>query len=467
MDPSAYCALLATNKKYHNYCEDKAIPIGIAPILGLGLKFCIKKPRPPVESANILCDRLDTQVRRIAYFSNREVSEDEYNPKLYLPSKWKPKPADKEIEEALAEFRALLKKNRVRYLAKANPSLSNIFPSQGKLIKSMKKHDKYIIIQADKNLGAVIMYRDTYITRGVSEHLSNTDVYRLLNTREVEMHKARLRILLREFIAKHRPLLPNENPEKAITSAELTKAETTYLRRALESQPRNFARFRMTLKAHKIPYKMRPIVCCAGTLLNHLSKWLDFQLQKLTQLIPSYLKDSHELLTKLKAIGLLPPNAKLFTADAKSMYTNIDTDHAISVISSWIDSHSSSLPSDFPVNAVKDAMRLVMKNNIFEWGDTHFLQLLGTAMGTSAACMWATVYYGVHKTATLIPGHSTSLILYVRYIDDIFGIWTGDELAWQAFKADINSFGMLTWDISEPSTSVDFLDLTITVQPNG
>ena len=149
------------------------------------------------------------------------------------------------------------------------------------------------------------------------------------------------------------------------------------------------------------------------------------------------------------------------------MYTNINTDHAIFVISSWIDSHSSSLPPDFPVNAVKDAMRLVMKNNIFEWGDTHFLQLLGTAMGTSAACMWATVYYGVHETATLIPGHSTSLILYVRYINDIFGIWTGDKLAWQAFKADINNFGMLTWDISEPSTTVDFLDLTITVQPNG
>ena len=99
MDPSAYCALLATNKKYHNYCEDKAIPIGIAPILGLGLKFCIKKPRPPVKSASILCNHLYTQVRRVAYFSNKEVSEDDYNPKLYLPSKWKPKPADKEIEE--------------------------------------------------------------------------------------------------------------------------------------------------------------------------------------------------------------------------------------------------------------------------------------------------------------------------------------------------------------------------------
>ena len=311
------------------------------------------------------------------------------------------------------------------------------------------------------------MNRDTYITRGVTEHLSNTNVYRPLNIREVDMHKRRLEILIRHFISKHRPLHPRENPDNAGTTNKLTKGEATYLKRALDSTSRHFARFRMTLKAHKVSYKMRPIVCCAGTLLNHLSKWLDFQLQKLTQFIPSYLKDSRKLLAKLKAIGLLPPNAKLFTADANSMYTNIDTDHALAVISSWIDSLSGSLPSNYPVNAVKDAMRLVMKNNIFEWGDMHFLQLLGTAMGTSAACMWATAYYGVHETTTLIPRHSTSLILYVRYIDDIFGIWTGDKAAWQAFKADINNFGILTWDINEPSTSVDFLDLTITVQPNG
>ena len=94
----------------------------------------------------------------------------------------------------------------------------------------MKKNNKYIIIQADKNLGAAIMNRDTYITRGVTEHLSNTDVYRPLNIREVEMHKRRLEILIRDFISKHRPLHPNENPDNAGTTNELTKAETTYLK---------------------------------------------------------------------------------------------------------------------------------------------------------------------------------------------------------------------------------------------
>ena len=115
------------------------------------------------------------------------------------------------------------------------------------------------------------------------------------------------------------------------------------------------------------------------------------------------------------------------------LFQMILTMHTIAVISSWIDSLSGSLSSEFSDNTVKDAMRLVMKNNIFKWGNLHFLQLLvGTPMGSLTACMWATAYYGVHKTVTLIPGYSTSLILYVQYIDDIFGIWIWDEVAWQS-----------------------------------
>ena len=78
---------------------------------------------------------------------------------------------------------------------------------------------------------------------------------------------------------------------------------------------------------------MRPIVCCTGTLMNHLSCWLDHQLQKLKPLIPTYIRDSGQLLDLLANLSPLPPNAKVFTANTNSMYTNIDTDHAIEVIS--------------------------------------------------------------------------------------------------------------------------------------
>ena len=107
-----------------------------------------------------------------------------------------------------------------------------------------------------------------------------------------------------------------------------------------------------------------------------------------------------------------------------------------------------------------------MQNNIFEYGDLYFLQLLGTAMGTSAACMWATIYFSVHENNTLLPRYSNNLLLYCRFIDDIFGIWVGNKngLAWAQFRDDCNNFGQLKWVFSEPSKTVDFLDLTLYVE---
>ena len=40
-------------------------------------------------------------------------------------------------------------------------------------------------------------------------------------------------------------------------------------------------------------------------------------------------------------------------------------------------------------------------------------------------------------------------------------------MAWESFKRDVNKFGILTWEIDEPSTSVDFLDLTISITQDG
>ena len=142
------------------------------------------------------------------------------------------------------------------------------------------------------------------------------------------------------------------------------------------------------------------------------------------------------------------------------MYTNIDTDHAIKVISEWLDSLNlnNQLPANFPLEAVKEAMVLVIKNNIFEWGDLHFLQLLGTAMGTSAACMWATIYFTVHEMGTLIPKYGSQLPLFGQFIDVIIGIWID--------HGDTDDFGILTWEFKELSRSVNFINLTIEIENN-
>ena len=90
-------------------------------------------------------------------------------------------------------------------------------------------------------------------------------------------------------------------------------------------------------------------------------------------------------------------------------------------------------------------------------------------MGTSAAVMWATLYYAYHEVHTLLPNHGHNLLYFIRYIDDILGIWTGNLTTdWKAFSEDVNQFGILKWDITDtiPSLSVNFLDMTLSIE-NG
>ena len=63
----------------------------------------------------------------------------------------------------------------------------------------------------------------------------------------------------------------------------------------------------------------------------------------------------------------------------------------------------------------------------------------------------------------------------VRFVDDIFGIplVEGEDSfsknEWNQFKNDTADFGIIRWEINEPSSSIDFLnfpDLTIEIE-NG
>jgi hypothetical protein len=183
--------------------------------------------------------------------------------------------------------------------------------------------------------------------------------------------------------------------------------------------------------------------------------------------VPTFVKDSDQILDEVKPLEL-PTGALLFTADAVSMYNNIDTEHAIAVISWWLgDLHArGELPFAFPLEAVKSAMETIMRNNVFEWGDLYFLQLLGTAMGTSSAVMWATLYFAYHEVHCLIPNHGDRLFYFKRFIDDIFGVWTGTTTQWKTFCTDVNNFGILRWEIETPTTAVTFLDLSLSITGN-
>ena len=103
-----------------------------------------------------------------------------------------------------------------------------------------------------------------------------------------------------------------------------------------------------------------------------------------------------------------------------------------------------------------------------QFGDSYFLQLIGTAMGTSAAVVFANLYFGWHERKRILPKYQDSLKRlgsYSRFIDDVYLMWLGScDSTWHELIDDFNDFGILKWDVGTPGTSVDFLDLTLTIE---
>ena len=104
-----------------------------------------------------------------------------------------------------------------------------------------------------------------------------------------------------------------------------------------------------------------------------------------------------------------------------------------------------------------------MSNNVFRFGDTYFLQQDGTAMGTSLAVMYATIYCALRERTLLLPKYAANIVYMKRFIDDIFCLWQDTQQhTWQDFKADLPQ-GNLEWTVDKPSLSQVFLDLSISI----
>jgi hypothetical protein len=157
-------------------------------------------------------------------------------------------------------------------------------------------------------------------------------------------------------------------------------------------------------------------------------------MKELLQLFPSYIKNSTDLIKDLKAINI-PQNAKLFTADASSMYTNIDTATGLQALNNIFSTYENRISPIFPREFFLTVLELIMNNNIFTFGDSYWIQLQGTAIGTPTAPLYSIITYEFHENNRILNQYSYNLLYYKPYIDDIFAIWVDTPLnTWNNFK---------------------------------
>ena len=144
-----------TNMACHNYLVHHPLPLGTFDLLGLGLNYCITSKE--IKTTKKSFKRFTADARRKLYFATNGPQEKDgraygpsYIPLLYIKSDTIWKPTDPELEEAILSFQSAIEAAQ-RTNSRRRKLHPNFSHSQWVLLHYLRRHEKYIVVQADKN----------------------------------------------------------------------------------------------------------------------------------------------------------------------------------------------------------------------------------------------------------------------------------------------------------------------------
>ena len=311
----------------------------------------------------------------------------------------------------------------------------NLQHKEKKAIRSIKENPNIVIKPADKGGAVVVLDKNNYIAEA-ERQLHNNEYYRILPEDPTSTYKQGLVSLIKSLPEDISPRLLKLVPDDPLP-----------------------AKFYLLPKIHKPNNPGRPIVSNRQTLTENISQHVEAILKPYAQAANSYIQDTTDFLNKICALPPLPSNTLLVTMDVASLYSNISHQNGLLALENRLpnnpDSHSTILLTQF-----------ILEHNYFLFSDTFFLQTKGTAMGTSMAPQYANIFMANLEEQFLERVMNKPLI-YLRYIDDIFMIWTHGEAELKQFHSKLNSVDpniKLTLDYS--AEQVNFLDTTVIFKDN-
>ncbi|CAM5123687.1 unnamed protein product [Eretmochelys imbricata] len=142
--------------------------------------------------------------------------------------------------------------------------------------------------------------------------------------------------------------------------------------------------------------------------------------------------------------------------DVEALYTNIPHKDGLQAV-------RNSIPDNVTANLVTELCDFVLTHNYFTFGDYVYLQISGTAMGTRMAPQYANIFMA-DLEQRFLSSRPLMPLLYLRYIDDIFIIWTHGTEALEEFHHDFNNFHpTINLSLDQSTQEIHFLDTTVLI----
>ena len=254
---------------------------------------------------------------------------------------------------------------------KTNLSHSNMNPEEKLAIQELSRDNDIIIKPADKG-GAIVVQNMADYKKEAYRQLNDEHFYRKLKMNPTSDFQKKIL----------------DVTDGALALNWITKDEYDFLNCEHPVIPV----FYMLPKIHKslIEPKGRPIVACNDSLLEPLSNFVDHFIKPYVLSLPSYVKDSTDVINKISEIKDLPRDTILVTLDVESLYTNISHERGLDALGFYLQGRTELPPSVF----ICELASLVLKLNYFSFIGDFYLQLKGTSMGSTFAPDYANLYMG-------------------------------------------------------------------------
>ena len=195
-------------------------------------------------------------------------------------------------------------------------------------------------------------------------------------------------------------------------------------------------------------------------------------LTQLLTLVPAHLTNTYEYLKVLtdKFPVKLPPGSIAFSLDVCNLYGSIPIQEGIEAVMNLLETNLTKINTyGTSLTDIKALLTHVLTNNYLRFGTKFYKQTSGVAMGNRVAPPVAITFMHILETSFMSTFQHLP-VLYVRYIDDIFGIWTHGIDKLMQFVDAIGSYNQsirFTLEHSYHTGQLSFLDTLITVKPCG
>ena len=119
--------------------------------------------------------------------------------------------------------------------------------------------------------------------------------------------------------------------------------------------------------------------------------------------------------------------------------------------------------------SIFNILTLILNKNSFSFNNEHFLQIHGTAMGSPMAPTYANIFMAMLEQKLLKQAPQGLIpIEWIRFIDDIFAIWTRGLDKLKIFLTYINNLHpTIKFDYTYSAKSVNFLDTAVYINSTG